>query len=861
MISDKTQSDIPWKRARLIITVLLLSVPMTCKSVKWKPMLHPAERIPYIFDDANFIGTGLKYSGSGFLPKTCLSNVRSITRGGELSFEFRHIESDYTGPHGKTDYFLRESLKKSAEFNLQKKKPVSFLVIVNLNNRHSVISEEEAEFLPFVNEMIKAGDLNRFFETCGTEYVYSTRFNSRIRLFVTYYIAPGREEKIVKEVLRKRISAVPGNSLQAGIFKDLSFTRETYFSLEVGTDYFFNPVEFPFKKKHGEDVSGFLNRAIHSILNAGKGGLTGYETMPWKQFGPLKKFGVDRSFIKLSESSDESVFKSLKALETSVRNFNLTYYQIKKTAEKVREKRERIYLYDCLNELIEAKNWINWNQYYSCYGKAREERSLSLREIPQCSVMIDFSRMIEKSSRCNNLPVSADEELPQMWKEAHRPVQLTRYLVADPESLEREYTGYRYSDKEQVENLPDRVKLGQQMDMTGKVYPGKCINEKTIKPVESHSSRDYRITSRYYPRERVTRPLWKRILLFWKKPEPERLRYRGFLEIEGYSRKLAPGFTLTKNAEKLAKKNLNEFYARCGTHYVSQVKHRRGFVYKFSFNRKDDDIEIETYGLPDKKKRDDALKMEAMTEKLPEPPGGMNRGCGCLYGLFPSFSGKEIPGSENLLEPETLGKFFKNKRRIIELFRSDGKAVPVRLALEPWSEYFQSHNLLPPDRIDALYYKTGKRFEVATYIDKGGIVYTGEVKGRVAHGEGTIIYPDKRIYSGRFKNGRRVGMGTQRWPNGDSFTGEWKNGKREGFGIYRWRNGDVYEGLFTEDNRQGNGTLYWRNGDQYRGEWKNNKREGAGVYIWSDGDRYEGEFINDRISGKGKFIKRDEEIR
>ncbi len=82
MILEKTRTDIFWKRTRLLIAVLLLFVPLACKSVKWKPMLHPAERIPYIFDDANFIGTGLKYSGSGFLPKTCLSNVRSITRGG-----------------------------------------------------------------------------------------------------------------------------------------------------------------------------------------------------------------------------------------------------------------------------------------------------------------------------------------------------------------------------------------------------------------------------------------------------------------------------------------------------------------------------------------------------------------------------------------------------------------------------------------------------------------------------------------------------------------------------------------------------------------------------------------------------------
>jgi hypothetical protein len=857
MISGKTISDIFSKKYPQLILIVLLLLSSGCKSFKWKPVLHTAERIPYIFDEANFIGTGLKYTGSGYLPKTCLAHVNRETRGGELTFEFHHINKDYKGDDRKTGFFVRESLKRSGEFNIQKKKPVSFLIIVKLNNRHSVISEERAEFLPFVNDIIKKGDMNSFFEACGTEYVYSIRFNSRIKLFVTYYISPGKEEEKLKEIIRKRITDVPDNSLQAGIFRDLSFSEDTYFSLNVGTDYFFNPVEFPFKKRHGEGVSGFLNRAIHSILNAGKGELTGYETMPWKQFGPLKKFGVDKSFIKLSESSDESIFKSLNALETSLRNFNIKYYQVRRAAEKVANRKERIYVYDCLNEMIEARNWVNWNQYYSCYNKASEERSISLSEIPRCNVIIDFARMIESSNACKNIPVSAGKDMPLLWKEINRPVQLTQFLVADPETLDREYTGYRDSDEEQVEDLPEQVMPGQQMDMNGKVYPGKCIDVKSVKPVKTEHSRDFRITGNYYPHEVVRWPLWKKIFLFWKKPEPDRVRFRGFMEIEGYSRKLSAGFKLTKEAEKLARENLNRFYARCGTHYVSQVKHRRGFVYYFSFNKNDDDIEIKPYGLPEKTKTGAMPEMGSMKEKLTQMPAGSKQGGGCFSGLIPSFSG----GGEDLLEPKTVKIFFKNKERLIELFRSDEKAVPVRLFLEPWSEYFQVHRILSPEQLDLLYYKTGAKHEVITYIEKNGNVYTGEVKGKHAEGEGTMVYPDKTRYSGVFKKGKREGMGTQRWPNGDLFTGKWKNDRRNGFGIYRWRNGDLYEGLFTDDNRNGRGTLYWENGDVYRGEWKNNKRDGEGVYIWSDGDRYEGKFKEDRLTGEGKFIKRGEDGR
>lgn len=853
MISVKTISDILLKKHLRLIFVFILLFSWSCKSFKWKPALHSYDKIPYIFDDANFIGTGLKYTGSGYLPKTCLSNVKSETRGGELTFTFRHIRKDYRSSDSRTGYFVRESLRRSAEFNIQKKKPFSFLITIDLKNRHSVISEEKAEFLPYVDEIIKKGDINRFFEVCGTDYVYSIRFNSRINLFVTYYITSGKDEKKVNEIIRKKITEVPDNSLQAGIFRELSFSENTYFSLDVGTDYFFNPVEFPFKKRHGEDVSGIINRAVHSILNAGKGELTGYETMPWKQFGSLKRFGMDKSFIKLSESSDESIFKSLKALETSLRSFNIKYYQVKRTAEKVRKKKEKVSVYDCLNEMIEARNWVNWNQYYSCYNKASEDRSISLNEIPQCGVIINFIRMIDSSSSCKNLPVSVDRELPHIWKESYRPVQLTQFIVANPESIEREYTGYRYSDDEQFEDLPGHVILGQQMDMAGKVYSGTCIDTKSLKPVETHFSRDYRIIGSYYPSEVVTWPFWKRIFLFWKKVEPERLRYRGFLEIEGYSPKLATGFKLTKEAEKLAKTNINRFFKKCGTHYVSQVKHRRGFVYYFSFNKSDDDIEVEPYGLPEKQETGAVEQTGPMRKKLTQPPMGIKQGGGCISGLLPSFSGED-----DLLKPKTVKMFFKNKKRLIDLYRSDEKAIPVRLFLEPWSEYFQVHRILSPEQLDILYYKKGGKHEVVTFKEKNGNVYTGEVKGNHAEGEGTIIHPDKTKYSGLFEKGKREGMGTQWWPNGDRFTGEWKNDKREGFGVYRWRNGDVYEGMFSEDNRSGRGTLFWRNGDVYTGEWKNNKREGDGIYTWSDGDRYEGKFKNNRLTGEGKFIKRSE---
>jgi len=45
------------------------------------------------------------------------------------------------------------------------------------------------------------------------------------------------------------------------------------------------------------------------------------------------------------------------------------------------------------------------------------------------------------------------------------------------------------------------------------------------------------------------------------------------------------------------------------------------------------------------------------------------------------------------------------------------------------------------------------------------------------HGEGILIWKDKKKYQGSFVNDKREGYGTFSWTDGRKYVGEWKAGK------------------------------------------------------------------------------------
>ena len=82
-------------------------------------------------------------------------------------------------------------------------------------------------------------------------------------------------------------------------------------------------------------------------------------------------------------------------------------------------------------------------------------------------------------------------------------------------------------------------------------------------------------------------------------------------------------------------------------------------------------------------------------------------------------------------------------------------------------------------------------------------VYTGELKGRTFHGQGTWTSELGPVYEGQFKDGAFHGQGTMTFPNGSRYIGEFKDGYMHGQGKMVFPDGHVHEGVWDSDQFQG----------------------------------------------------------
>jgi hypothetical protein len=838
---------------RIIILILLL-IFSGCAVTEWRQPKKAFHHLPFIFDKYNIIGKGIKYDQDGYLPKLCLDDFRTEVRGGELSIEFHRVDSSFNSYNPSITYFVKKNLEKSKQFNVLKNQFVSFLLIIKITDRQSTIIEESARFRADVAEIIKSGNVHKFFDTCGTDFIHSITFDSYIYFFITYYFPPTSRSRI-EEIIGKRISKYSQDSLQIKIFNEIDFSTNTFFSLQVETDTAFEPVEFVFSRIHGKTVDDFLNNVIQSVLKSKTGYIKKYYTMPWTKLGISKSLSSDLDIMDASLSSPEMIFKSLHSMQRSIAIYNYRLAGIRDGAAYEKVKDDRVHIDACRDALENQKKSINWQAFYKCYEKAYRNHSADLYKIPECKLILDGINSYSTDKDCERI-LSRNLVAPaSSGKKTLFPFLLRHNKLRDSSIYGEDYN-YRFDDKIQYEELPGTIEFGQAMERSGKVISNRCIERKTMKFSDDDSS-NVIINNECYPYKEKKQSAWKRFLLFWKKQEPQGRLYRGSFEITGYSKRLLPNFKISDSTKGLAQNNLSDFYTRCGTHYISQVKHRRGFVYYFSPDEsRAKDIRVFPYGMSRKK------EVKGIPGEYTEDLAGVMPGrdkLGCCFPMPLDFSKlftKEA--ASPLLEPRTVREFFKNRGEIIDLLEDDSNAVPVSIYLEPWSEYLIANNILRPDQLDR--YKSPddiiseyyKQIILGMRPDKA--IYTGEYKDGMRHGRGELIEKDGSRYSGQWYRDKMHGYGVYTWANGDRYEGQWGNGKRNGKGVYTWINGDRYDGGWENDKKNGYGIYTWANGDRYEGQWMNGVRSGRGTFTGAQGYRYTGEYRDNLPHGEGTVV-------
>lgn len=141
--------------------------------------------------------------------------------------------------------------------------------------------------------------------------------------------------------------------------------------------------------------------------------------------------------------------------------------------------------------------------------------------------------------------------------------------------------------------------------------------------------------------------------------------------------------------------------------------------------------------------------------------------------------------------------------------------------------------------------------------------YKGELKGKLAHGSGTLYEDGALIYEGQFQDGVIHGQGKLYENNVLKYEGEFTEAKALGKGtIYSKAGKKMFEGTITENDGEtckGTGILY---NDQeepaYQGEItvRGDKVEltGEGKILYPSGQVfYEGELKEGMPSGKGTY--------
>jgi hypothetical protein len=82
-------------------------------------------------------------------------------------------------------------------------------------------------------------------------------------------------------------------------------------------------------------------------------------------------------------------------------------------------------------------------------------------------------------------------------------------------------------------------------------------------------------------------------------------------------------------------------------------------------------------------------------------------------------------------------------------------------------------------------------------------VYSGQLRGKTFHGQGTWLNEFGVTYTGEFKNGVFHGQGTMAFANGSTYEGEFKDGFMHGHGVMTFPDGRKQEGEWDSDQFQG----------------------------------------------------------
>jgi hypothetical protein len=662
----------------LIFTLLIGS----CSTFKWQPTAGRSATLPYTFDRLNILGNGLKITDQGYQTISCLKSFKATTSKGLLDLKFFQIDKNYLRHDSQLDQFIQKSLKNVQKFNQSEQEPFSFILVITIKDRLTAIQEETVEFQEDITQLISSHNKEKFYDTCGTDFIETVTFDNEVYFFFSYYPQNKSKAELLKKKIISKMTRQENDIHKINIFKELAFSSDSYFSLQATTDRFLKPIEFPFQEYHGKDIDVFLNDLLTTVVNSNYGQVTSYSTSPWVNLNSVRNITPLNGRFMVKGYSDETIYKTLLLLEDSIRQFKIWHQRVIAYLGQNQNHENTI----CRDQVTSSASIINWQNYQSCRQTVIEKQSIDLGKLESCQALVQAISKLNQSQNC----LFADKEIISLpVKEAiqdYKPTELMDHVEKNNLFSPKLYFFYRFNDKGQHGNIPKPVPLGTGADRSGKIYDESCIIEESKKYTGELTNRIQTVSSDYIPFSTETWPWWKRFFLFWQ-DSPQWTRFRGSFEIRGLSDMLIPNFKLIPELEILSKKDLAGFFQRCGTHYVNQVENRRGFVYYFEPQAPEiEAVEITVYGLTPPELSDIITHSPQIK---PEEKENQENQTPCEVCFEVSENGE--PSSFELPSPKV---FFHQKSTLINHFKNDRAAIPARLSLIPWTDYLLNRGFI-----------------------------------------------------------------------------------------------------------------------------------------------------------------------
>lgn len=783
---------------------VLIGCTVSCSTLQWEKRHSDLTSEYNLFNTSSTAGTGLKLERHAYQPRRCIKSADSSTTGGILSVEFIDPASVSSGEGGAYKEFFQSSIRRSSEYNITGLNPFSVACVITVSDRINYLIDNSIELGDAAKELLGKKEFSNFYSLCGTQFVSSTTFESSIAFVVTYYMPSGEVDSFRNKIRYGK--NFTGNDVgNFSVFNEAGRRYPVFFSLKSSGDSLYIPSEFPLASNYGNGIEDFLKTAINACLSSSGGKVSSVQVKKWTDLPEINKYNPEITNEKFPEETHDIIeAMSQDMFDFSIFRMSISRHRTEKTDEKI-------------NSLIRN---INWGNFYKCRWGLVSDGYVNPDLEKDCSTLLQGFNDFRKVENYNPL-VSGLDKKNRLSIDSFRDLRLVdKTTILSAQNYNE--SEYRFNDKTLYIKIPEKVKPGQTIDSSGKLFSTDCIRSDSVKLIKKEKGDIATVNDDCYPVDFREWGLLKKIFFFWEKPPPRRPLYRGNMEVTGFSDELCDDFKLTDEAVELARKDLLKFYEKYGTHYVSQVKVRRGIVYYFSIDsEKDSDITVEPYGI--------SVTPFKIGDITP-PTDSCCIGGGCMSSILGQFLNQKQ--MEPLLNPETVRGFFNTKKDFARILTDGSESVPVELYLKPWSQYLIGKGIL---RVD-------QTVPVTLFEDE---------RKRPTEGNVSITDSEGNLYVGEMSNGLKNGYGVLRTPGGSEYKGNWMGDLMHGQGVYRHKDGNIYTGDFMYGYPHGTGEHQRVSGNVYRGSVRRGKITGNGEMLYNDGRRYRGDFIDGKPDGYG----------